>query len=156
MMTEGQLPGANIGKYLAYTVMIFEFASRYDWQSVLDFDIRYREQQAQHNFHWGTAAIHLAYSLRPVAKQQGQTRILGSSKDVNWDRLAEGGRTTMVRETKSAAFMLRGVTAPMAKSANFATLQGTDMRQAPVLAVCSSWRLGIVTCDNRIRTGILF
>ena len=90
MMTEGELPGANIGEYLAYTVMIFEFASKYDWQSVLDFDVRYREQQAQHNFRWERRpSIWRPYSLRPVAKQQGQTRILGSSKGANRDRLAE-------------------------------------------------------------------
>ena len=69
MMTEGELPGANIGEYLAYTVMIFEFASKYDWQSVLDFDIRYREQQAQHNFRWGKAAIHLETLLLTSRRQ---------------------------------------------------------------------------------------
>ncbi len=39
--------------YLAYTAIMFEFAQKYDWASMMDFDIKYREQQAAHVFQWG-------------------------------------------------------------------------------------------------------
>ena len=45
MIVEGQLPRSSSDDYLAYTVMIHEFTGKYDWQSVLDYDVRYRELQ---------------------------------------------------------------------------------------------------------------
>ena len=69
LMTVAELPRSNIEDYLAYTVMIFDFATKYEWQSVLDFDVRYREQQAEHSFRWGTSAIHLESLLLTSRRQ---------------------------------------------------------------------------------------
>ena len=102
LMTEGDLPRSNIEDYLTYTVMVHEFASRYDWQSVLDFDVRYRELQAQHGFRWGTTAIHLEAILltssprvsgpgqamkqqqgrRPTATSRGATADAGAGDEI--------------------------------------------------------------------------
>ena len=53
LLQTSQLQRQDIEFYLAYTAIIFDFATNYDWHSVLDFDYTYREQQAQHNFQWG-------------------------------------------------------------------------------------------------------
>ena len=44
--------------YLAYTAMIADLASRYEWSSILEFDRKYRELQAEHGFLWGTQHAH--------------------------------------------------------------------------------------------------
>ena len=49
----GALQLHDIDFYLAYTAIVFDFASQYEWSSVLEFDYRYREQQAEHGFQWG-------------------------------------------------------------------------------------------------------
>ena len=60
-----------------YPVMIFDFATKYEWQSLLDFDVRYREQQAEHSFRWGTSAIQLeSLLLTSRCKSSGQTRVI--------------------------------------------------------------------------------
>ena len=45
--------------------------SRYDWQSILDFDVCYREIQAEHGFRWGTPAANLE-SLVLINRRQAQ------------------------------------------------------------------------------------
>ena len=42
----------DIEFYLAYTTKIFEFAEKYEWNSVLNYDYAYRELQAEHQFQW--------------------------------------------------------------------------------------------------------
>ena len=54
MMSDGAIKSEEVPYYLAYTTTIFEFASRYHWNSVLDYDYQYRERQAQHGFAWGS------------------------------------------------------------------------------------------------------
>ena len=54
MLSDGALRQDQISYYLAYTATIFDFASKYEWASVLDYDHLYRERQAQHGFTWGT------------------------------------------------------------------------------------------------------
>ena len=56
MRTEGELEDVDLTDYLTYMVVIFEFASIYDWNSILEFDVRYREAQAQSGFRWGCEA----------------------------------------------------------------------------------------------------
>ena len=99
LMLEGDLPRANIEDYLAYTVMIFEFATRYDWQSVLEFDARYREQQAQHGFRWGTAAIHLEALLLTCRRQVVSP---GASKQQTGRKWGQTGRVKAEDATGSA------------------------------------------------------
>ena len=54
MLSEGALKQQDVPYYLAYTATIFDFISRYDWNSILDYDHQYRERQAQHGFAWGS------------------------------------------------------------------------------------------------------
>lgn len=49
----GDLPRTEVEFYMAYTTSIFEFYSRYEWRSILNFDYLYREQQSMHGFRWG-------------------------------------------------------------------------------------------------------
>ena len=43
LLCTGQLPRADIEFYLAYTTKIYEFAEKYKWSSVLNYDYNYRE-----------------------------------------------------------------------------------------------------------------
>ena len=63
MIQEGLLDRREIEYYLSYTVMVFEFVPRYEWASILTFDKRYREMQAQHEFEWGSFAAQLEMQL---------------------------------------------------------------------------------------------
>ena len=66
ILQSGQLRRDHVEYYLAYSTMIYEFVSRYDWESILDFDNVYRELQAEYNFMWGTFSSHLELQiLRP-------------------------------------------------------------------------------------------
>ena len=49
----------DIEYYLSYMTQIYEFASKYEWDSVLDYDHCYRELQAEHQFMWGVFSSHL-------------------------------------------------------------------------------------------------
>ncbi|KAH3859464.1 hypothetical protein DPMN_102279 [Dreissena polymorpha] len=40
--------------YLVYAARIFEFAEKYEWNSILYYDFRYRELQVEDQFNWGT------------------------------------------------------------------------------------------------------
>ena len=73
----GALSTGDLDYYLAYTAIIFEFADRYDWNSVLEFDYRYREQQAEHDFQWGYVNPMMELQiLRPKLRQQPQPSFL--------------------------------------------------------------------------------
>ncbi len=64
------LPPADTHYYLAYTMKIFEFVSKYEWESVLEFDYRYREIQAEHGMKWGIHAPDL--ELHILERRQRQ------------------------------------------------------------------------------------
>ncbi|KAH3711853.1 hypothetical protein DPMN_071528 [Dreissena polymorpha] len=49
--------------YLAYTARIFEFAEKYEWNSVLHYDFRFRELQAEHQFKWGTFSPYMELQI---------------------------------------------------------------------------------------------
>lgn len=75
LLQTGQLSRPDMEYYLAYTAKVFEFAEKYEWHSVLDFDFHYREMQAEHQFKWGTFAPHMElHLLTPKRRQtvQGQ------------------------------------------------------------------------------------
>ena len=63
LLCTGQLPRADIEFYLAYTTKIHEFAEKYEWSSVLNYDYNYRELQAEHKFKWGTFSPHMELQL---------------------------------------------------------------------------------------------
>jgi hypothetical protein len=54
LLQTGELSRDDVEYYLAHTVNIMDYAERYEWESVLDFDHQYRELQAEHGFPWGT------------------------------------------------------------------------------------------------------
>ena len=59
----GQLRAPDLDYYLAYTVQIYEYAQKYDWESILDFDFQYRERQAEHGFVWGSNSSNMELGL---------------------------------------------------------------------------------------------
>jgi hypothetical protein len=63
LLVTGQLQRVDIEYYLAYTTQIFDYAGKYEWESVLDFDYTYRELQAEHNMVWGVFSSHLELHL---------------------------------------------------------------------------------------------
>lgn len=69
LLQTGQLATADIEFYLAYTVQIYEFSQRYQWEGLMDFDYQYRERQAQYNFFWGTNTGNMELSLlNPISR----------------------------------------------------------------------------------------
>lgn len=84
LLVTGQLQRVDIEYYLAYTTQIFDFAGKYEWESVLDFDYTYREMQAEHNMVWGVFSSHLELHLltpkrppiaRPVQYRSSQPNV---------------------------------------------------------------------------------
>lgn len=71
LLSTGKLERQDVEYYLAYTTRIFEFAETYEWNSVLQFDYQYREQQAEHEFAWGTFSPHMELQIL-VTKRQRQ------------------------------------------------------------------------------------
>ena len=53
LLQNGDLPRDHVEYYLAYTMQVFELADNFEWASVLQFDSRYRDLQAEHGFPWG-------------------------------------------------------------------------------------------------------
>ena len=53
LIRSGDLQREDIEYYMAYTAMVFDFVPKYEWQSVLDYDYLYREQQSSAGFKWG-------------------------------------------------------------------------------------------------------
>lgn len=70
LLQTGQLATADIEFYLAYTVQIYEFSQRYQWEGLMDFDYQYRERQAQYNFSWCTNTGNMELSLlNPISRR---------------------------------------------------------------------------------------
>ena len=92
LLASGRLQRCDIEFYLAYTTKIFDFASKYTWASVLNYDQRYREVQAEYNMQWGTFAPQLELQLlqpkaaapptpsRPVAPSQEECKLFKTHK----------------------------------------------------------------------------
>lgn len=59
LLQVGDLSRAQTEDYMSFTLMMHELSSIYEWQTVLDFDVRYRELQAQYEFRWGESCVHL-------------------------------------------------------------------------------------------------
>ena len=59
LLEEGELARSDVEYYLAYTVNVLDLVPKFDWMSILDYDYRYRELQAQHGFPWGTTVAYL-------------------------------------------------------------------------------------------------
>ena len=86
LLTTNQLQRKDTECYLDYTTKIYEFAEKYDWNSVLSYDYTYREMQAEHNFKWGTFSPHMELQLLvPKRARQGpaggRTNTAGSIED---------------------------------------------------------------------------
>ena len=71
LLKEGQIQESELVYYMAYTAMISDLAGQYEWSSVLEYDTRYRELQAEHLFLWGTPHPHTERHLL-VPRQQGR------------------------------------------------------------------------------------
>lgn len=56
LLRKGDLPYTEVELYLSYTMQVHELGDRYEWSSVLEFDTRYRELQAEYGFQWGDMA----------------------------------------------------------------------------------------------------
>jgi hypothetical protein len=53
LLRKGDLAYKDVEFYLSYTMQIYELADKFEWPSIMEFDSRYRELQAEYNFHWG-------------------------------------------------------------------------------------------------------
>lgn len=69
----GYLARSEVEFYLAYTMQVFELAETYDWASIMRFDSRYRELQAQHGFCWGDMRLAPQLNLLTPRLQQPVT-----------------------------------------------------------------------------------
>ena len=73
LLASKKLRREDIEFYLAYTTKIFQFAEKYEWNSVLNYDHAYRELQAEHQFQWGTFSPSMEIQLL-VPKRSQQTQ----------------------------------------------------------------------------------
>lgn len=73
LLQTGALPRQDVEFYLAHTVNVMEYAERYSWESVLDFDYQYRELQAEHSFPWGTYPPYMEAKMEPRAQRSTPT-----------------------------------------------------------------------------------
>ena len=75
----GQLTPSRVVYYMAYTAMMSDLATQYEWSSCLEYDTRYRELQAEHGFDWGTQHAHTErHILAP--KRQNSWKGVGGDK----------------------------------------------------------------------------
>ena len=66
LLRKGDLPLVDVELYLTYTMLIYELADRYEWGSIMEYDVHYREMQAQHQFKWGDlSAVNQPHLLVP-------------------------------------------------------------------------------------------
>ena len=72
LLAQGRLQRREVEYYLAYTAYIYDLASQYEWQSLLAFDVRYREIQAEYDHVWGQPAPHLEAQLLMPRRQMQQ------------------------------------------------------------------------------------
>jgi len=95
LLRKGDLAYKNVEFYLAYTVQIYELAEKFEWSSLMEFDTRYRELQAEHNFRWGdmrfASQIHLLTPRRQGPQQYGR-RPQQQNKEECKKCLASGGK----------------------------------------------------------------
>lgn len=63
LLRSGELSLDKVEYYLAYTTQIYDFASKYEWDSILDFDYNYRERQAEYGFAWGALTANMELQL---------------------------------------------------------------------------------------------
>ena len=89
LLASGDLLRDDYELYLAYTAQINDFAALYEWHSVLAFDTRYRELQAEHNLRWGDLRMaahstvlipHRDRHLNLSGSQRSRTNANGSSQ----------------------------------------------------------------------------
>ena len=59
LLNKGLIRECELIYYMAYTAMVSDLTGRYEWVSVLEYDVRYRELQAEHGFPWGTPNPHI-------------------------------------------------------------------------------------------------
>ena len=59
----GDLHRDDVELYLSYSVQINDMLDVYEWSTILQFDTRYRELQAEHNFRWGDLRLAAHYSI---------------------------------------------------------------------------------------------
>lgn len=81
LLQTGDLTRGQTEDYMSFTLMIHELASIYDWSSILEHDVRYRELQAQYGFRWGEPCSHLEDVVlvkRPPPPAGGAGRSSGS------------------------------------------------------------------------------
>ena len=50
---DGEISWYQVEYYLAYTTQIYDYASNYEWDAILDFDYIHPLHQASHGFNWG-------------------------------------------------------------------------------------------------------
>jgi hypothetical protein len=74
LLQHGDLSRADVEYYMAYTMQVFELASTYEWSSILLFDTRYRELQAEHGFLWGDMRLALQMQVLVPRSLQGKSR----------------------------------------------------------------------------------
>lgn len=60
LITKGSLKVTDCDSYLSYMEKLSDFASKYTWPSILQYDREYRRWQAQCECRWGSDNIHLA------------------------------------------------------------------------------------------------
>ena len=96
----GDIQRPRVEEYMAYMVIVHELASRYDWASVLEFDVRYREQQAGLVWFRG-----LTPQQQPGSYQGGEMMM----KSVCWWRKPEHPEeTTDLRQVTEETFHTYG------------------------------------------------
>ena len=84
MLKLGDISAEKIVYYMAYTTMIYDLAAKYEWSSILEYDSRYRELQAEHGFAWGTdhphAERYILIPRRQIQPGKGRVGMTGSSR----------------------------------------------------------------------------
>ena len=105
LLQTGALPRQDVEFYLAHTVNVMEYAERYSWESVLDFDHQYRELQAEHSFPWGTYPPYMEAKMEPRAQRSMtalQQHAMPECKQFKARGHCTFGKTCKYRHTQSA------------------------------------------------------
>ena len=108
LLQTGALRKEDVKHYLAYTTQIFEYASVYEWEAVLEFDFIFRQRQAVHGFLWGQIPPYMQMSLvsrprttgvrqrvndarfnQPLTQRQGSSGSQQKSSEPCWQFLAK-------------------------------------------------------------------
>ena len=59
LVTEGELDEQGMLDYMSHTAYMYRLMLSKDKASVFQYDREYRREQSQHQFRWGTHALHL-------------------------------------------------------------------------------------------------